>query len=59
MLLISGGLQRATVSSMYIYNRIQNFDYAGAAATATVLLAVSLLVIVALDVIQRRAARRG
>jgi sulfate transport system permease protein len=59
MLLISGGLQRATVSSMYIYNRIQNFDYAGAAATATVLLAVSLVVIIALDLIQRRAARRG
>jgi sulfate transport system permease protein len=59
MLLISGGLQRATVSSMYIYNRIQNFDYAGASATATVLLAVSLLVIITLDALQRRAARRG
>jgi sulfate transport system permease protein len=59
MLLISGGIQHATVSSMYIYNRIQNFDYAGASATATVLLAVSLAVIVALDVLQRRAARRA
>ena len=38
---------------------IQNFDYAGAAAIATVLLVVSLIVIVALDVVQRRAARRG
>jgi sulfate transport system permease protein len=44
---------------MYIYNRIQNFDYAGASATATVLLAVSLLVIITLDALQRRAARRG
>ncbi len=59
MLLISGGLQRASVSSMYIYSRIQNFDYADASATATILLGVSLVVIVALDLLQRRMARRG
>jgi sulfate transport system permease protein len=59
VLLISGGVNRARVSSMYAFQQIQNFDYAGAAATATVLLIVSLIVIVTLDVIQRRAARLG
>jgi sulfate/thiosulfate transport system permease protein len=59
VLLISGGVNRARVSSMYAFQQIQNYDYAGAAATATVLLVVSLLVIVALDVLQCRVARRG
>lgn len=59
VLLISGGLNRTRVSSMYAYGLIQGFDYAGAAATATVLLLVSLVVIVALDVVQRRVAQRG
>ncbi|MDT4908760.1 MAG: sulfate/thiosulfate transport system permease protein [Pseudonocardiales bacterium] len=59
VLLISGGVNRARVSSMYTYQQIQNFDYAGAAATATVLLVVSLAVIVSLDLLQRWAARRG
>jgi sulfate transport system permease protein len=44
---------------MYAYGQIQAFDYTGAAATATVLLAVSLAVILGLDVLQRRVARRG
>ncbi len=59
VLLISGGRIGTTVSSMQIFQKIQNFDYAGAAAVATVLLFVSLIVIVLLDVLQRRAARRG
>ena len=59
VLLIGGGLNNTKVSSMYAYDRIQAFDYQGAAATATVLLAVSLFVIVGLDVLQRRVARRG
>ena len=59
VLLISGGVNRARVSSMYTYQLIQNFDYAAAAATATVLLVVSLIVIVGLDLLQRWAARRG
>jgi sulfate/thiosulfate transport system permease protein len=58
VLLISGGVNRARVSSTYAFQQIQNYDYAGAAATATVLLAISLVVIVGLDVIQRRVARR-
>ncbi|MDT3443811.1 sulfate ABC transporter permease subunit CysT [Pseudofrankia sp. BMG5.37] len=59
VLLISGGLSRTKVSSMYAYQKIENFDFPAAAATATVLLAVSLLVIVGLDLLQRAAARRG
>jgi sulfate transport system permease protein len=59
VLLIGGGLDRTKVSSMYAYGQIQAFDYTGAAATATVLLAVSLVVILGLDVLQRRVARRG
>lgn len=59
VLLISGGLSRTTVSSMYAYQLIQNYDFRGAAATATVLLAVSLAVIVGLHHLQRWAARRG
>jgi len=58
-LLISGGLDGARVSSMYIYQQIQSFDFAGASATATVLLAVSVLVILGLEVLQQVAARRG
>ncbi|MGH8960589.1 MAG: sulfate ABC transporter permease subunit CysT [Jatrophihabitantaceae bacterium] len=59
VLLISGGVNRARVSSMYAFQQIQNYDYTGAAATATVLLVVSLAVIVSLDLLQRRVARRG
>jgi sulfate/thiosulfate transport system permease protein len=59
VLLIGGGLDRTKVSSMYAYGQIQAFDYTGAAAIATVLLAVSLVVIFGMDVLQRRVARRG
>ena len=59
VLLISGGVNNARVSSIYMFGLIQGFDYTGAAATATMLLLVSLLVILGLDIIQRRMARRG
>ena len=59
MLLISGGRSQTTVASVLIFQKYENFDFAGAAAIATVLLLVSLIVIVLLDVLQRRAARRG
>lgn len=59
VLLISGGLNRTRVSSMYVFQQIQNFDFVGAAATATVLLLVSLVVLAALDLLQRRAVRHG
>jgi sulfate transport system permease protein len=59
VLLLSGGIDRAEVSSQYTYSLLENYDYVGAAATATVLLMISLIVIGALDVLQRRVARRG
>jgi sulfate transport system permease protein len=59
VLLISGGLDSTRVSSMYAFGLYESFDYQGAAATATVLLVVSLVVIIGLDVVQRRVARRG
>ena len=59
VILLSGGQDRAQVSSQYAYGLIQNYDYVAAAATATILLLISLVVIVVLDVLQRRAARRG
>lgn len=59
VLLIGGSLDNTQVSSMYVAGRIQNYDYTGASAVSTVLLAISFLVLVALDLLQRRAARRG
>ncbi len=60
VVLISGGLQFKTeVASMYVYAQLQNGDLADASATATVLLVVSLIVLGALELVQRRAARRG
>jgi len=59
VLLISGGVDDTKVASMYAYGLYQAYDYHGAAAIATILLLVSLLVILGLDVLQRRAARRG
>jgi sulfate transport system permease protein len=59
VLLLSANINRAQVSSQYIAGELENFDYVGAAASATVLLLISLVVIVSLDLLQRRAARRG
>ena len=60
VVLISGGLQFKTeISSMYVYSQIENDELAAAAATATALLAISLVVIGLLDIVQRRAARHG
>ena len=58
--LISGNLPFHTeVASVQIYNQIQNDNTAGAAAVSTVLLVVSLLVLVALGLVQHRVTRRG
>jgi sulfate transport system permease protein len=59
VILIAGGLGRTQVASAYIYKQIQNYQLAQAAATATVLLAISLVVMSSLAWIQRWAARRG
>jgi sulfate transport system permease protein len=60
LVLLSGNLPFQTeVTSVRILSSIENDNVAGAAAVATVLLAISLFVIVLLDVIQRRVAARG
>jgi sulfate transport system permease protein len=58
--LISGNLPMKTqVSAVVIYGRIESDDTAGAAAISTFLLAIALIVLIALELVQRRAARRG
>ncbi len=60
LVLLSGNLPlRTEVTSVRILSAIENDNTTGAAAVATILLAISLVVIVTLDVIQRRVARRG
>ena len=57
--LISGNLPGKTqVAAVYIYGKIQEDSVTGASAVSTVLLAVSILVLVLLNVIQRRVASR-
>jgi sulfate transport system permease protein len=58
--LISGNLPFKTqVASVHIFNQLESDNVTGAAAVATVLLIVSLLVLLGLDLLQRWVARRG
>ena len=60
LVLLSGNLPMKTeVTSVRILSSIENDNLVGAAAVATILLAISLLVIVTFDVLQRRLVRRG
>ncbi|HKY15782.1 MAG TPA: sulfate ABC transporter permease subunit CysT [Microthrixaceae bacterium] len=60
LVLLSGNLPFQTeVTSVRILSSIENDNRAGAAAVATVLLLISLLVIIAIDLLQRRLVRRG
>ena len=60
LVLLSGNLPMKTeVSSVRILSSIENDNVAGAASVATILLVISLAVIVALDLLQRRLVRRG
>jgi len=60
VVLISGQVQGKTeVSSLYIYKQIQDDNIVGAAAVATVLLLISLIVIALLGLLSRWATRRG
>jgi len=57
--LISGNIPFKTqVSSVHIYNQIENDNTTGAAAVATVLLVVSLLVLFGISLIERWAVNR-
>ena len=58
--LISGNLPRQTqVAAVHIFGQIETDNTIGAAAVATVLLVIALVVLVGLDVLQRWAARRA
>ena len=58
--LISGNVPFQTqVASVQIYSQIENDNTTGAAAVATVLIIVSMLVLVALGLIQKWAKHRG
>src|SRR4051794_8952181 len=60
LVLLSGNLpNRTEVASVRVMTYIENGDSTAAAAVATLMLIVALAVIVALDIIQRRVARRG
>lgn len=60
LVLLSGNLPLQTeVTLVRILSYIENGNLAAASAVASVLLVVALTVIVALDIIQRRVARRG
>jgi sulfate transport system permease protein len=59
VILIAGGLRRTEVASQYLYQQIQNGYLSDAAATATVLLAISVVVLALLSALQHWAARRG
>ena len=60
LVLLSGNLPfRTEVASIRVLSYIENGNLAAAASVATILLVVALLVIVALDVLQRRVSRRG
>ena len=60
LVLLSGNLPlRTEVASVRVLTYVENGDPAAAAAVATIMLAVAVTVIVLLDVLQRRVARRG
>ena len=60
LVLLSGNRPFETeVVSVRVLTFIENGSYASAAALASVMLAVALAVIVILDIVQRRVARRG
>jgi sulfate/thiosulfate transport system permease protein len=59
-ILISGNIPFSTqVASVQIFGQIESDNPAGAAAVSTVLLVVALVVLVALDLVQRWEAHRG
>lgn len=60
LVLLSGNRPNETeVVSVRVLSFIENGNYSSAAALASVMLFIALVVIVALDIVQRRVARRG
>jgi sulfate transport system permease protein len=57
--LISGNIPFKTqVAAVNIFGQIESDNVVGAAAVSTVLLVVALVVLLSLDLVQRRGARR-
>jgi sulfate transport system permease protein len=56
--LIAGGIGRTTTASYYIYNLTQGFLWTDAAAVSTALLVISLVILVASNVLSRRFQKR-
>jgi len=60
LVLLSGNLpNRTEVASVRVVTYLENGNQAAAASVAAILLVVALVVIVGLDLVQRRVARRG
>ena len=58
VVIISGNLPfRTEVASVFVYNRVQSGDRAGAAAVAVVLLAISFVLLLAVGGLRRLATR--
>jgi len=56
---IAGNLPFQTeISSLLIYIRMDEFDYVGAAAIATIILAAALLLLISMNILQSRLYRR-
>ena len=58
VILIGGGLPKTNVASQFIYTQIENDQLSDAAATATILLMISFLVMVILGLVRTWVARR-
>jgi sulfate transport system permease protein len=57
--LITGSIPFQTqVAAVNIFGRIESDDTTGAAAVSTLLLVIAFVVLVGLDLVQRRSARR-
>jgi sulfate transport system permease protein len=60
VVLVSGNVAYETlVAPVYVYQRVEAFDFAGATGVSAALLAICLAVLAATHAFQRWSARRG
>jgi sulfate transport system permease protein len=60
VIFIAGNMPMKTeIASLLIVTKLEQFDYAGATAVASVMLAASFAMLLAINLLQRWAARRG
>jgi sulfate transport system permease protein len=57
VVLITGNTAKTQVASIYIFDRIENFDAVGASAVSIVLLGTAFLVLLAVGAVRRYATR--